>query len=63
MNRLVDDGRVLLHNGRALRCIALRGSRTGERSTAAEASTATCFCRCRNKKGDHNGRHNSFLHR
>ncbi len=63
INRLVDDGRVLLHNGRALRCIALRRSRTGERTTAAEASTATCFSCCRNEKGDRNGRHNSFLHR
>ena len=41
VNRLVDDGRVLLHNGRALRCIALRRSRTGERSTAAEPTTET----------------------
>ena len=60
--RLVDDGRVLLHNGRALRCIALRRSRTGERTTAAEPTTTSCFRCCRNEKGDRNGRHNSFLH-
>ena len=61
--RLIDDRRVLLHNGRALRCIALRGSRTGERTTAAEPTTTSCFSCCRNEKGDRNGRHNSFLHR
>ena len=63
LNRLVDDGRIFLHNGRALRCIALRGSRTGERTTAAEPTTTSCFSCCRNEKGDRNGRHNSFLHR
>lgn len=63
IHRLVDDGRVLLHNGRALRCIALRRSRTGERTTAAEPTTTSCFSCCRNEKGDRNGRHNSFLHR
>ena len=62
IHRLVDDGRVLLHNGRALRCIALRRSRTGERTTAAEPTTTSCFRCCRNEKGDRNGRHNSFLH-
>ena len=36
MNRLVDDGRIFLHDGRALRGIGFRGSRTGERSTAAD---------------------------
>ena len=60
--RLIDDRRVLLHNGHALRCIALRRSRTGERTSTAEPTTATCFRRCRNEKGDRNGRHNSFLH-
>lgn len=63
IHRLVDDGRVLLHNGRALRCIALRRSRTGERTTAAEPTTTSCFRSCRNEKGDRNGRHNGFLHR
>ena len=62
IHRLVDDGRVLLHDCRSLRCIALRRSRTGERTSAAEPTTATCFRRCRNEKGDRNGRHNSFLH-
>nr|DAI91286.1 MAG TPA: hypothetical protein [Caudoviricetes sp.] len=62
IHRLVDDGRIFLHNGRALRCIALRSSGTGERTSTAEPTTATCFRRCRNEKGDRNGRHNSFLH-
>ena len=63
MNRLVDNGGVFLHDRRALRCIGSGRSRTGERSTAAEATTTSCFRHCRNKKGDRNGRHNSFLHR
>lgn len=63
MNGLVDDGSVFLHNSRVLRRIGSGRSRTGERSTAAEASTATCISGCRNEKGDRNGRHNSFLHR
>ena len=62
VNRLVDDGRIFLHDGRALRGIGFRGSRTGERTSTAESTTTSCFCRCRNKKSDHNGRHNSFLH-
>ena len=62
IHRLVDDGRVLLHDGRALRCIALRRSRTGERTPTAEPTTTSCFRSCRNEKGDRNGRHNSFLH-
>lgn len=60
IHRLVDDGRVLLHNSRALRCIALRRSRTGERTSTAEPTTTSCFRCCRNEKGDRNGRHNSF---
>lgn len=63
IHSLVDDGRVLLHDCRALRCIALRRSRTGEGTTAAEPTTTSCFRSCRNEKGDRNGRHNSFLHR
>lgn len=63
IHSLVDDGRVLLHDGRALRGIGFRGSRTGERTTAAEPTTTSCFSCCRNEKGDRNGRHNSFLHR
>ena len=62
IHSLVDDGRVLLHDCRALRCIALRRSRTGEGTTAAEPTTTSCFRSCRNEKGDRNGRHNSFLH-
>ena len=60
--RLVDDGRILLHNGRTFRCVALRRSRTGERTSTAEPTTTSCFRSCRNEKGDRNGRHNSFLH-
>lgn len=63
IHSLVDNGRIFLHDGRALRCIGSGRSRAGERSTAAKASTTSCFRSCRNEKGDRNGRHNSFLHR
>ena len=62
IHRLVDDGRVLLHNGRALRCIALRRSRTGERSTAAEASTATCISGSGDKECSHYSRQENLFH-
>lgn len=64
MNRLVDDGRVLLHNGRALRGIGFRGSRTGERSTAAKASAtdASRINRAGHKKSGYDSRQENLLH-
>ena len=62
VNRLIHDGRVLLHDCRALRCIALRRSRTGERSTAAEASTATCISGSGDKESGQYSRQENLFH-
>lgn len=64
VNRLIDDGRIFLHDGRALRGIGFRGSRTGERSTAAKASAtdASRINRAGHKKSGYDSRQENLLH-
>ena len=62
MNRLVDDGRIFLHDGRALRCIGSGRSRTGERSTAAKASTTSCISGSGDKESGQYSRQENLFH-
>lgn len=62
IHSLVDDGRVLLHDCRSLRCIALRRSRTGERTSAAEPTTATCISGSGDKESGQYSRQENLFH-